>query len=136
MLPVQTKTMLVMPVIVNRNCKALRNEVNDPGDFQADQNRAGLCRLKNSADSLLDYRVEWNQLHVDRASHLSADASSCDPAAEQAFVLGLIRQPQDAEDIVQEVWIRYSRALHSGKSIDHVPSWCRGVARATSRLPR
>jgi len=49
--------------------------------------------------------------------------------ALHAFVLGLIRHPQDAEDIVQEVWIRYGRAIENGKPIEHIPSWCRGVAR-------
>ncbi len=46
-----------------------------------------------------------------------------------SYVRGLIRHPQDAEDLVQEVWVRYSRALRDGKRVEDTPSWCRGVAR-------
>jgi len=62
-------------------------------------------------------------------SHASETAFLEQRRSLHAFVLGLIRHPQDAEDIVQEVWIRYGRAIESGKPVEHVPSWCRGVAR-------
>jgi len=46
-----------------------------------------------------------------------------------AFILGLVRNPHDAEDIFQEVWLRFSRALAEGADIRHQARWCRGTAR-------
>ncbi len=46
-----------------------------------------------------------------------------------AFISGLVRDPEAAEDIFQEVWIRLAGAAESGQRIEHPPAWCRGVAR-------
>jgi RNA polymerase sigma-70 factor, ECF subfamily len=46
-----------------------------------------------------------------------------------AFISGLIRDPEVAEDILQEVWLRLSEATRNGVLIDNLPGWCRGAAR-------
>ncbi|HVZ59421.1 MAG TPA: sigma-70 family RNA polymerase sigma factor [Terriglobales bacterium] len=46
-----------------------------------------------------------------------------------AFIFGLVRNPHDAEDIFQEVWVRFSRALTDGAQIEDQAKWCRGTAR-------
>ncbi|MBI3828675.1 MAG: sigma-70 family RNA polymerase sigma factor [Planctomycetes bacterium] len=46
-----------------------------------------------------------------------------------AFISGLIRDPNAAEDILQEVWMRLSEASRSGVPIDDLGRWCRGTAR-------
>lgn len=46
-----------------------------------------------------------------------------------AFIQGFIRNPHDSEDIFQEVWIRFSRALTEGAEIHDQGKWCRGTAR-------
>ena len=46
-----------------------------------------------------------------------------------SFIFGLVRNMQDAEDILQEVWIRFSDALDRGVEIEDQARWCRGVAR-------
>lgn len=46
-----------------------------------------------------------------------------------AFVFGLVRNAQVAEDIFQEVWIRLAEASESGTDIREPEKWCRGVAR-------
>lgn len=45
------------------------------------------------------------------------------------FILGLVRNPHDAEDLFQEVWVRFSRALAEGAEIQDQAKWCRGTAR-------
>lgn len=45
-----------------------------------------------------------------------------------SYIHGLIRDPQAAEDIYQEVWLRLANQLENG-SIQHQERWCRQVAR-------
>ena len=46
-----------------------------------------------------------------------------------AFISGLIRDPDAAEDILQEVWLRLSETSRNGVTIDDLARWCRGTAR-------
>jgi RNA polymerase sigma-70 factor (ECF subfamily) len=46
-----------------------------------------------------------------------------------AYIYGFIRNPHDAEDLFQEVWLRFSRALGDGVEIRDQAKWCRGTAR-------
>jgi len=46
-----------------------------------------------------------------------------------AFIQGFVRNPHDSEDIFQEVWVRFSRALAQGVEIREQAKWCRGTAR-------
>ncbi len=46
-----------------------------------------------------------------------------------AFIRGMIRDPDDAEDILQEVWIRLADALEQNKEIRILGKWCRVVAK-------
>lgn len=46
-----------------------------------------------------------------------------------AFIRGMIRDPNDAEDMLQEVWIRLAEALEREKEIRSLGKWCRGVAK-------
>ncbi len=46
-----------------------------------------------------------------------------------AYIYGLARNPHDAEDIFQEVWVRFSRALAEGVEVQDQAKWCRGAAR-------
>src|SRR5512143_4058923 len=46
-----------------------------------------------------------------------------------AFIYGFVRNSHDAEDIFQEVWVRFSRALSEGVEIGDQAKWCRGTAR-------
>jgi RNA polymerase sigma-70 factor (ECF subfamily) len=46
-----------------------------------------------------------------------------------AFIQGFVRNPHDSEDIFQEVWVRFSRALGEGAEILDQAKWCRGTAR-------
>lgn len=46
-----------------------------------------------------------------------------------AFIYGLIREPQTAEDIYQEVWLKLAGALETGVVIEHPAKWCRTVAK-------
>jgi RNA polymerase sigma-70 factor, ECF subfamily len=46
-----------------------------------------------------------------------------------AFLFTLARDPHLAEDLFQEVWVQFDKALGKGQTITHVPAWCRGVAR-------
>jgi RNA polymerase sigma-70 factor, ECF subfamily len=46
-----------------------------------------------------------------------------------AFIQGVVRNPHDSEDIFQEVWVRFSRALAEGTEILEQAKWCRGTAR-------
>ncbi len=45
------------------------------------------------------------------------------------FIYGFIRNTHDAEDIVQEVWMRFSSALERGVNIHEPARWCRGAAK-------
>jgi RNA polymerase sigma factor (sigma-70 family) len=46
-----------------------------------------------------------------------------------AFIYGFVRHPHDSEDLFQEVWVRFSRALAEGVEIQDQAKWCRGTAR-------
>ena len=46
-----------------------------------------------------------------------------------SFIYGLIRNPEDAEDLLQEVWLRFSAAVERGASIEEPAHWCRATAR-------
>ena len=46
-----------------------------------------------------------------------------------AFISGLIRDPDAAEDILQDVWLRLSEASRNDVAIDDLGAWCRGTAR-------
>jgi RNA polymerase sigma-70 factor (ECF subfamily) len=46
-----------------------------------------------------------------------------------AYIQGFVRNPHDAEDLFQEVWVRLSRALSEGGDIKDQAKWCRGTAR-------
>lgn len=45
-----------------------------------------------------------------------------------AFIYGFIRNTHDAEDLFQEVWVRFSNALARGVEIQDQAKWCRGTA--------
>lgn len=45
------------------------------------------------------------------------------------FIAGLVRDPNVAEDIFQEVWIRLTGAISRGTEVREVAKWCRGVAK-------
>jgi RNA polymerase sigma-70 factor (ECF subfamily) len=46
-----------------------------------------------------------------------------------AFIQGFVHNPHDSEDIFQEVWVSFSRALAEGIEIRDQAKWCRGTAR-------
>lgn len=47
-----------------------------------------------------------------------------------AYIYGLVRNTHDAEDIFQEVWLRFSNAIGDENSeIQDAAKWCRGAAR-------
>ena len=46
-----------------------------------------------------------------------------------AFIHGLLRDAQTAEDVFQEVWLKLSTELEKGTEIQNPPAWCRTVAR-------
>jgi RNA polymerase sigma-70 factor (ECF subfamily) len=46
-----------------------------------------------------------------------------------AFIHGLLRDAQTAEDVFQEVWLKLSAELEKGTEIQNPPAWCRTVAR-------
>jgi RNA polymerase sigma-70 factor (ECF subfamily) len=46
-----------------------------------------------------------------------------------AFIYGFVRNTHDAEDIFQEVWVRFAAALERGEAVEDATKWCRGTAR-------
>jgi len=46
-----------------------------------------------------------------------------------SFTYALVRNVQDSEDIVQEVWVRFSAALERGLQIEKPAQWSRGTAK-------
>lgn len=46
-----------------------------------------------------------------------------------SFIYGLIRDPQTAEDIYQEVWLKLAGAMENGVIIENQAKWCRAVAK-------
>src|SRR4051812_29224618 len=47
----------------------------------------------------------------------------------QAHIAALVRNATLAEDVFQEVWLRFERVTRKGETIAHVPAWCRATAR-------
>ncbi len=45
------------------------------------------------------------------------------------FIYGLVRNTHDAEDVLQEVWLRFFNAVAEGVEIQDSAKWCRGTAR-------
>ena len=45
------------------------------------------------------------------------------------FIYGLTRNPEDAEDLLQEVWLRFSAAVERGTTIEEPARWCRATAK-------
>ncbi len=45
------------------------------------------------------------------------------------FIYALVRDVHDAEDLVQEVWLRFAAALENGTRIEKPAAWCRGTAK-------
>jgi len=46
-----------------------------------------------------------------------------------AFIYGLVRDPQAAEDMFQETWLKLANALQAGTVIQSQAKWCRTVAK-------
>lgn len=46
-----------------------------------------------------------------------------------SFITGLLRDPQEAEDIFQEVWLKLAGALEKGIVIENQAKWCRKAAK-------
>ncbi len=46
-----------------------------------------------------------------------------------SFINGLVRDPQVAEDIFQEVWIKLANVMEKGVQVEHQAKWCRQAAR-------
>lgn len=47
----------------------------------------------------------------------------------QAHITALVRDAALAEDVFQEVWLRFERVTRHGEIIANVPAWCRAAAR-------
>lgn len=47
----------------------------------------------------------------------------------QAHIRSLVREAALAEDVFQEVWVRFERVTRHGEIIANVPAWCRATAR-------
>src|SRR5437016_1543494 len=45
------------------------------------------------------------------------------------FIYALVRNVQDAEDILQEVWLRFSAAIERGVRIEKPAHWSRSTAK-------
>lgn len=46
-----------------------------------------------------------------------------------AFIYGMVRDSSVADDIFQEVWLQFTKAMDKGVEIASLDRWCRGVAR-------
>src|SRR5205807_8054688 len=46
-----------------------------------------------------------------------------------AFIYALVRNVHDTEDIIQEVWLKFSSTLETGVRIEKTAAWCRGTAK-------
>ncbi len=64
----------------------------------------------------------------ERTQHITAQFLA-DRHRLMAFIHGLLRDPQTAEDVFQEVWLKLSAELEKGTLIENPPAWCRTVAR-------
>jgi len=47
----------------------------------------------------------------------------------QAHIRSLVRDASLAEDVFQEVWLRFEKTTRHGEMIANVPAWCRATAR-------
>jgi RNA polymerase sigma-70 factor, ECF subfamily len=47
----------------------------------------------------------------------------------QGHISALVRDPALAEDVFQEVWLRFEGVTRRGEVIANVPKWCRAAAR-------
>lgn len=47
----------------------------------------------------------------------------------QAHIRMLVRDAALAEDVFQEVWLRFERVTRHGEIVRNVPAWCRSAAR-------
>jgi DNA-directed RNA polymerase specialized sigma24 family protein len=47
----------------------------------------------------------------------------------QGHIRALVRDAALAEDVFQEVWVRFERATRHGEIVGNVPAWCRAAAR-------
>ena len=47
----------------------------------------------------------------------------------QAHIRALVGDAVMAEDVFQEVWLRFERVTRRGEMVKHVPAWCRAAAR-------
>jgi len=47
----------------------------------------------------------------------------------QAHIRSLVRDAALAEDVFQEVWVRFERVTRRGEIVVNVPAWCRAAAR-------
>jgi RNA polymerase sigma-70 factor, ECF subfamily len=47
----------------------------------------------------------------------------------QAHIRALVRDAVMAEDVFQEVWLRFERVTRRGEIVTHVSAWCRAAAR-------
>jgi len=47
----------------------------------------------------------------------------------QAHIRALVRDVALAEDVFQEVWLRFERVTRHGEQVNNVPAWCRAAAR-------
>lgn len=46
-----------------------------------------------------------------------------------AYIRSLSRDPQEAEDLLQDTWVTLEESLRNGTVIQCLPAWCRTVAR-------
>jgi len=65
---------------------------------------------------------------IERSQELTMQALA-DRHSLFAFIYGFVRNTHDAEDLFQEVWLRFSTALQRGVEIEDARKWCRGTAR-------
>lgn len=47
----------------------------------------------------------------------------------QSHITALVRDAALAEDVFQDVWLRFEKATRIGEVISNVPAWCRATAR-------
>ena len=47
----------------------------------------------------------------------------------QGHIRALVRDAALAEDVFQEVWVRFERATRHGEIVGNVPAWCRAASR-------
>lgn len=65
---------------------------------------------------------------MNRQQQLTTEFLACRHSL-YGFIYGLVRNAHDAEDILQETWLRLSGAIADGVEIQDQAKWCRGTAR-------